>query len=53
MPTVVSPQLYRGRFLEAMDRYFLHVPDQWSGLGRGKVVSEDRDGVSVRLTGQF
>ncbi|XP_076460083.1 1-phosphatidylinositol 3-phosphate 5-kinase-like isoform X2 [Babylonia areolata] len=34
MPTVVSPQLYRGRFLEAMDRYFLHVPDQWSGLGR-------------------
>ncbi|XP_041374474.1 1-phosphatidylinositol 3-phosphate 5-kinase-like isoform X2 [Gigantopelta aegis] len=32
MPTVVSPQLYRGRFLEAMDRYFLHVPDEWSGL---------------------
>ncbi|XP_048238602.1 1-phosphatidylinositol 3-phosphate 5-kinase-like isoform X1 [Haliotis rufescens] len=32
-PTVVSPQLYRSRFLEAMDRYFLHVPDQWSGLG--------------------
>ncbi|XP_064646018.1 1-phosphatidylinositol 3-phosphate 5-kinase-like isoform X3 [Lineus longissimus] len=34
MPTVVSPELYRTRFLEAMDRYFLLVPDQWSGLGR-------------------
>ncbi|KAK6165394.1 hypothetical protein SNE40_022328 [Patella caerulea] len=34
MPTVVSPQLYRSRFLEAMERYFLHVPDQWSGLGK-------------------
>ncbi|XP_046543785.1 LOW QUALITY PROTEIN: 1-phosphatidylinositol 3-phosphate 5-kinase-like [Haliotis rubra] len=36
-PTVVSPQLYRSRFLEAMNHYlkvytdvFLHVPDQWS-----------------------
>ncbi|XP_035827768.1 1-phosphatidylinositol 3-phosphate 5-kinase [Aplysia californica] len=34
MPTVVSPQLYKGRFLEAMDRYFLQVPDRWMGLGR-------------------
>ncbi|GFR67630.1 1-phosphatidylinositol-3-phosphate 5-kinase [Elysia marginata] len=34
MPTVVSPQLYKSRFLEAMDRYFLHVPDYWMGLGR-------------------
>ncbi|XP_059146645.1 1-phosphatidylinositol 3-phosphate 5-kinase-like isoform X3 [Physella acuta] len=34
MPTVVSPQLYRGRFLEAMDRYFLQVPDHWTGLGQ-------------------
>ena len=33
MPTVVSPELYRSRFLEAMDRYFLHVPDRWTGLG--------------------
>ncbi|ESP03190.1 hypothetical protein LOTGIDRAFT_137860 [Lottia gigantea] len=37
MPTVVSPQLYRSRFLEAMERYFLHVPDQWSGLGKGEI----------------
>ena len=34
MPTVVSPELYRSRFLEAMDRYFLLVPDRWTGLGR-------------------
>ena len=33
MPTVVSPELYRSRFLEAMDRYFLLVPDRWMGLG--------------------
>ncbi|XP_078330913.1 1-phosphatidylinositol 3-phosphate 5-kinase-like isoform X6 [Crassostrea virginica] len=33
-PTVVSPDIYRTRFLEAMDRYFLPVPDQWSFLGR-------------------
>ena len=35
MPTVVSPELYRSRFLEAMDRYFLLVPDRWAGLGNG------------------
>lgn len=34
MPTVVSPELYRMRFCEAMDRYFLWVPDRWSGLGQ-------------------
>ena len=34
MPTVVSPELYRGRYLEAMDRYFLTVPDRWTGLGK-------------------
>lgn len=33
MPTVVSPELYRRRFLESMDRYFLYVPDRWTGLG--------------------
>jgi len=37
MPTVVSPELYRRRFLEAMDRYFLFVPDRWTGHGRGIV----------------
>ncbi|XP_021352266.1 1-phosphatidylinositol 3-phosphate 5-kinase-like isoform X3 [Mizuhopecten yessoensis] len=34
MPTVVSPEIYRTRFMEAMGRYFLPVPDQWNGLGR-------------------
>ncbi|XP_078260361.1 1-phosphatidylinositol 3-phosphate 5-kinase isoform X6 [Rhinoraja longicauda] len=33
MPTVVSPELYRTRFCEAMDKYFLKVPDHWTGLG--------------------
>lgn len=33
LPTVVSPDLYRGRFCEAMDKYFLMVPDHWAGLG--------------------
>jgi 1-phosphatidylinositol-3-phosphate 5-kinase len=33
MPTVVSPDLYRKRFCEAMDRYFLMVPDKWSAVG--------------------
>lgn len=35
MPTVVPPELYRRRFLESMDRYFLYVPDRWTGHGRG------------------
>ncbi|XP_070187506.1 1-phosphatidylinositol 3-phosphate 5-kinase-like isoform X2 [Littorina saxatilis] len=42
MPTVVSPQLYRNRFLEAMERYFLHVADQWNGLGRDFPVAKDQ-----------
>jgi len=33
MPTVVSPDLYRTRFTEAMQRYFLMVPDKWTGFG--------------------
>ncbi|XP_012929973.1 1-phosphatidylinositol 3-phosphate 5-kinase isoform X8 [Heterocephalus glaber] len=32
MPTVVSPELYRTRFCEAMDKYFLMVPNHWTGL---------------------
>lgn len=34
MPTVVSPEIYRTRFLEAMGRYFQPVPDQWYGFGK-------------------
>lgn len=33
MPTVVSPELYRERFCEAMQRYFLMIPNKWIGLG--------------------
>jgi len=32
MPTIVSPKVYRTRFLEAMDRYFNVVPNRWTGL---------------------
>ena len=34
LPTIVSPELYRTRFCEAMERYFLPVPDEWYGLAR-------------------
>ncbi|XP_044009254.1 1-phosphatidylinositol 3-phosphate 5-kinase isoform X2 [Aphidius gifuensis] len=40
-PTIVSPEEYRTRFISAMHRYFLPVPDRWTGLGRG-VVSPDK-----------
>ena len=29
MPTIVSPEVYKARFINAIDRYFLEVPDQW------------------------
>lgn len=29
-PTIVSPRQYRIRFREAMERYFLMVPDYWA-----------------------
>lgn len=32
LPTIVSPIVYKNRFIEAMDRYFLAVPDRWEGL---------------------
>ncbi|XP_012235504.1 putative 1-phosphatidylinositol 3-phosphate 5-kinase [Linepithema humile] len=35
LPTIISPEEYRARFIAAMHRYFLSVPDRWSGLGRG------------------
>lgn len=35
LPTIISPEEYRARFIAAMHRYFLPVPDRWSGLGRG------------------
>lgn len=35
LPTIVSPEEYQKRFIEAMHRYFLEVPDHWTGLGKG------------------
>lgn len=29
MPTIVSPEVYKTRFINAIDRYFQQVPDQW------------------------
>lgn len=34
LPTIVSPNVYKNRFIDAMDRYFLAVPDRWEGLMR-------------------
>uniref|UniRef100_A0A2M4B924 1-phosphatidylinositol-3-phosphate 5-kinase n=1 Tax=Anopheles marajoara TaxID=58244 RepID=A0A2M4B924_9DIPT len=34
LPTVVSPKMYRTRFIMAMERYFLCVPDRWEGLSK-------------------
>nr|AAL25475.1 LD46512p [Drosophila melanogaster] len=33
-PTVVNPERYKQRFIDAMDRYFLTVPDRWEGLSK-------------------
>lgn len=34
MPTVVAPERYKLRFVDAMDRYFYTVPDRWEGLSK-------------------
>ncbi|XP_054736493.1 putative 1-phosphatidylinositol 3-phosphate 5-kinase isoform X1 [Anastrepha obliqua] len=34
LPTVISPERYRQRFIDAMDRYFYTVPDRWEGLSK-------------------
>ncbi|XP_022917370.2 1-phosphatidylinositol 3-phosphate 5-kinase [Onthophagus taurus] len=34
LPTIVSPEEYRDRFIEAMHKYFLQVPDPWMGFGK-------------------
>ncbi|XP_017125000.1 putative 1-phosphatidylinositol 3-phosphate 5-kinase [Drosophila elegans] len=33
-PTVVNPERYKQRFIDAMDRYFLTVPNRWEGLSK-------------------
>lgn len=35
LPTIVSPKEYKNRFIEAMHKYFLVVPDHWAGLEQG------------------
>ncbi|CAG2172837.1 unnamed protein product, partial [Oppiella nova] len=32
LPTIVQPDLYRLRFCDAMDQYFLCVPDKWYSI---------------------
>lgn len=32
LPTVVNPSVYKNRFMDAMSRYFLTIPDRWEGL---------------------
>ncbi|XP_067633023.1 putative 1-phosphatidylinositol 3-phosphate 5-kinase isoform X2 [Eurosta solidaginis] len=34
LPTVISPERYKQRFIDAMDRYFYTVPDRWEGLSK-------------------
>ncbi|EDW85898.1 uncharacterized protein Dwil_GK23306 [Drosophila willistoni] len=33
-PTIISPERYKQRFIDAMDRYFYTVPDRWEGLSK-------------------
>uniref|UniRef100_A0AAR5PNH8 1-phosphatidylinositol-3-phosphate 5-kinase n=1 Tax=Dendroctonus ponderosae TaxID=77166 RepID=A0AAR5PNH8_DENPD len=35
LPTIISPEEYQKRFIEAMHRYFLEVPDHYAGMGKG------------------
>jgi hypothetical protein len=32
LPTVISPKMYKERFNDQMDKYFLCVPDRWHHL---------------------
>ncbi|KAI9263872.1 hypothetical protein EDC94DRAFT_517735, partial [Helicostylum pulchrum] len=53
-PTIVSPRQYRIRFREAMERYFLMVPDYWAltrqsqssyaALHHHQIIQSDSDG---------
>lgn len=36
-PTIVTPKTYRIRFREAMERYFLMVPDFWASVGQSTI----------------
>lgn len=41
-PTIVSPRLYKNRFREAMERYFLMVPDKFCDIST--VINKDAAG---------
>ena len=36
-PTVISPEKYKKRFCEAIDKYFPMVPDKWTVIGTEKI----------------
>ncbi|KAJ3222078.1 1-phosphatidylinositol-3-phosphate 5-kinase [Clydaea vesicula] len=39
-PTIVSPRIYKNRFREAMEKYFLMVPDKFTGTSNPSHVSK-------------
>ena len=38
-PTIIHPELYKKRFIEAMDTYFIQVPDYWYKFGAVSSIS--------------
>lgn len=34
LPTIISPDEYMSRFIAAMHKYFIVVPDQWHNFGK-------------------
>eukprot|EP00036_Acanthoecidae_sp_10tr_P018718 CAMPEP_0206303226 /NCGR_PEP_ID=MMETSP0106_2-20121207/9126_1 /ASSEMBLY_ACC=CAM_ASM_000206 /TAXON_ID=81532 /ORGANISM="Acanthoeca-like sp., Strain 10tr" /LENGTH=1719 /DNA_ID=CAMNT_0053734011 /DNA_START=177 /DNA_END=5336 /DNA_ORIENTATION=- len=46
LPTVISPKMYKERFNDQMDKYFLCVPDRWHHLSTFNAarVANGRDG---------
>nr|KAJ3421474.1 1-phosphatidylinositol-3-phosphate 5-kinase [Polyrhizophydium stewartii] len=46
-PTIVTPRQYKNRFREAMEKYFLMVPDNKSDDSRAKTASDLRDHVAA------
>lgn len=35
LPTIISPEEYKNRFIAAMNLYFLSVPNRWTGMAKG------------------
>ena len=34
LPTIIKPDEYKSRFIAAMHKYFIAVPDQWHNFGK-------------------